>query len=75
MREHASETFCIPWTTWLREMQISETTGWRWKNKGWITPFYIAGRQYVTLEEIARFKARALAGEFTSASRPSATRF
>ncbi len=43
---------------------LNPVTAWRWRKKGWITTINIAGRQYITREEVERFNARAAAGEF-----------
>jgi hypothetical protein len=51
---------------------ISGVTGWRWRGRGWIEVLTIAGRPYVTAEEIARFKRRAAAGEFETVTVRSA---
>ena len=51
-------------TTVIRQLDISRPTFWRWRDRGWIVTVNIAGSQFVTAEEMARFKARAAAGEF-----------
>lgn len=61
---------------WLKSLPASSTTGWRWRREGRVKTVNIAGRQYVTAAEIARFIARAEAGEFAAEhvtpSRPAA---
>ena len=52
------------YTSWLREMQVSDVTGWRWRRRGWITTQNICGRCYVQFAEIDRFLERVKAGEF-----------
>jgi len=52
------------WDSWLQEIGRTHTTGWRWRKCGWIKPVNIAGRLYISAEEIARFVTRASAGEF-----------
>ena len=44
---------------------VSSVTCWRWRRLGWIKTLNIAGRQYISAEEIDRFKARAANGEFS----------
>ena len=44
-------------------------TFWRWRKRGWIAePLNLAGRLYLTREQIADFKRRAAAGEFAKSS-------
>lgn len=43
---------------------LSPTTLWRYRKKGWLAVVNICGRFYITRAEIARFNARATAGEF-----------
>jgi len=45
------------------EMGISHVTCWRWRNNGWLHTFLIAGRHYVTREEIRKFQQRMASGE------------
>jgi hypothetical protein len=52
---------------WLRAIGRSDTTGWRWCQAGWLRPINIAGRPYLTGQEIRQFQARAAAGEFSKA--------
>jgi len=49
---------------WVADAGVSSTTGWRWVKNGWIRTVNIAGRLYVTREEIELFHARASKGEF-----------
>ena len=61
------ETASLPMLSLDRFMQetgLSPTTVWRYRNRGWLAVVNIAGRLYVTREEIGRFNARAAAGEF-----------
>ena len=58
---------------WIREIGISASTFWRWRQRGWICePINIGGRLYLTLEQIAEFERRAEAGEFAAPMRPPA---
>jgi len=43
---------------------LSSVTLWRFRKKGMITTVMIAGRHYITRQEIARFNARLESGEF-----------
>lgn len=40
-------------------------TGWRWRKKGWVETLNIAGKLYITGDEIDRFNQRAKDGEFS----------
>lgn len=55
----------ISLSAWLRQIGRSDTTGWRWVKAGWLHPLNIAGRPYLTAEDIQQFQARAIAGEFS----------
>jgi len=57
----------IAFDRWISSLGRSQITGWRWRRKGWISTLNIAGRVYVSREEIDRFTARAKAGEFAQA--------
>src|SRR6185437_6288902 len=47
------------------------STACRWIQRGWLgQPLNIAGRLYLTREQIAEFKRRAAAGEFAASIRP-----
>lgn len=50
----------------LRELGRSRVTGFRWARRGWLSPVRIAGRLYITDEEIQRFIQRAERGEFAN---------
>lgn len=49
----------------IEETGLSPVTVWRYRKKGWLACVNIAGRLYITREEIAKFNARAVAGEFS----------
>jgi hypothetical protein len=49
----------------LESLGVTPPTGWRWRKLGWINTLNIAGRVYVSREEIERFQQRAAAGEFS----------
>jgi len=57
----------IPFEHWLEGIGKTAATGWRWRRKGWIETVNIAGRVYISRQEIERFEARAAAGEFSQA--------
>jgi len=44
---------------------VTPPTGWRWRKLGWINTINIAGRVYVSRDEIDRFQQRAASGEFS----------
>lgn len=52
------EQFC-------RSIPIDNTTAWRWRKKGWLQTTNIAGRQYVTMEQVLQFLRRVESGEFS----------
>ncbi len=59
----------------MRQSGLSPATCWRYRKKKWLVTSVISGRHYVTREEIARFNARAAAGEFAGTiPNPSAAR-
>ena len=59
----------------MQQSGLSPATLWRYRKRGWLAVLTIAGRHYVTREEIARFNARAAAGEFAgTVANPSANR-
>ena len=61
----ALEKPLISLSKWRQEIGITSVTSWRWRQRGWIKTINIAGRQYLTREEIERFRQRAQAGEFS----------
>lgn len=58
--------------SWRRQVGISDTTAWRWKEAGWIHPVNISGRPYLRADDIAVFSRRAAAGEFSKPVRGAA---
>ena len=51
---------------------LSSATCWRYRRRGWLRTVTIAGRHYITREEIAEFNNRAMSGEFAGkVSNPS----
>jgi predicted site-specific integrase-resolvase len=52
--------------TWLDSLGVSSVTGWRWRKRGWLTTVIVGSRHYLRPEDIARFEARAVAGELAS---------
>jgi hypothetical protein len=55
----------ILFALWLRSIPLTSTTGWRYRQRGWISTVNLCGRVFVTKDEIARFERRAIAGEFS----------
>jgi hypothetical protein len=56
-----------------RDMSVTRETLWRWRRDGLLKTINIRGRHYVTAEDVADFKQRALAGQFAKpAKRPAA---
>ena len=56
----------VSFEAWLRDIDKTPATGWRWRQRGWIKAVNICGRVYVSRSEIASFEARAAAGEFST---------
>ena len=54
----------VAFEPWLKEIDKTPATGWRWRRKGWIKTLNISGRLYVSRAAIAEFERRAAAGEF-----------
>lgn len=50
------------------EIGVTRETLWRWRRDGLLKTININGRHYVTAEEAADFKRRALAGQFAKAA-------
>ena len=54
------------------ELGVAPSTPWRWIQRGWLDhPINIAGRLYLSREQIDRFKRRAAAGEFARSVCPA----
>ena len=49
---------------WREQMDVSPTTAWRYAKRGWIHPITIAGKVYLSQDDIDRFEERARTGEF-----------
>jgi len=50
-----------------RDLGVSTFTVWRYRKNGWLEVVNICGKPFVTSESLARFRARALTGEFARA--------
>jgi hypothetical protein len=50
---------------WLKDIDRTPATGWRWRKRGWINTINVSGRLYISRDEINRFETRAAAGEFS----------
>ena len=48
----------------IEQSGLSPVTVWRYRRAGWLNTLNICGRHYLSRSEIARFNARAAAGEF-----------
>ena len=55
-----------PLDSWLKTIGRSAVTGWRWRQRGWLSVVNINGRNYLPAEEIGRFLDRARSGEFAN---------
>lgn len=49
---------------WLKSLDKTRTTGFRWRQRGLIAVVNIFGRLYVTSEAIAEFEEKAKRGDF-----------
>jgi hypothetical protein len=59
----------------IEQSGISLCSIWRYRRKGWLSTVNLCGRHYLLRSEIARFNARAMAGEFQKAcNRPKPKR-
>lgn len=56
----------VPFDDWLSQLGKTRCTGWRWRKEGIISTVNMFGLYYITREEIARFEARAMAGDFAA---------
>ncbi|HYE29956.1 MAG TPA: hypothetical protein VEH27_00880 [Methylomirabilota bacterium] len=58
------------YSLWLKRIGVSRTTGLRWQKLKWLDAptVNIAGKLYLTREQIERFYTRAAAGEFAKAT-------
>jgi hypothetical protein len=62
--EQEAEPSLLAINNLARQAGLSTVTVWRWRKNGWLRTTNIAGRQYLTREDLAEFKRRAAAGEF-----------
>lgn len=54
---------------------LCAATCWRYRNKGWLRTILIAGRHYVSHQEIEEFNRRAASGEFAGAKPANPSKF
>jgi len=54
----------VSFDAWLNSLNRTRCTGWRWRKHGLIITQNVFGKLYITRDEIERFEARALAGDF-----------
>ncbi len=59
----------IPYRQLLRNLNMSPTTGWRLRKRGWLRTYAVAGKLYVSPQGIESFLVRADAGEFKPKAR------
>jgi len=52
-------------TKFLDSIGRSRTTGYRWRQKGWLKCVTISGRPYVTAAAVAEFMKHVEAGDFS----------
>ncbi len=62
------ESQLIPFPTFLNNLGRSSVWGWRIRKRRWINTVTIAGRLYVSVQEIELFMKRAAKGEFAKTS-------
>ena len=63
-RETPSPSNLVSFDSWLRGIDKTRVTGFRYRKAGLIETVNIFGRLYVTRDAVANFERRALAGEF-----------
>jgi hypothetical protein len=56
----------------LQRIGRTRTTGWRWRQRGWLRTVTIAGRPYITAAAVREFLARAESQEFAKTPRQTA---
>ena len=59
---------------YIKGRGLTRYSGWRYRKLGLISTVNIFGRLYITREEIARFEARAIAGDFHKEAKTPARR-
>jgi len=64
----------IAFSVWLDGIGRSRTWGWRAVKAGWLHPINIAGRPYLSADDIRQFLDRAERGEFARPPRGAAAR-
>ena len=60
-----SNNTLIALRAWTRQLGISDVTAWRWSKAGYIHPLNIAGKLYLSADDLAQFEVRVKAGEFS----------
>jgi hypothetical protein len=60
----------ISFNKFLEDLNLTSTTGWRWRKRGVIQTVNIYGRLYVSQDAIVDFHRRATAGEFAKEISP-----
>jgi predicted site-specific integrase-resolvase len=55
----------VPLRRWAEQIGRTTSTIWRWRKFGWIEVVNIAGKLYISAQEVERFNTRAAAGEFS----------
>ena len=58
----------------LRGLNLTRTTGYRYRSDGVLKTINVYGRLYITREEIEKFERRAIAGEFSKEVKTPARR-
>ncbi len=64
----------FPLDDYIKGRGLTRHSGWRYRKLGIIKTVNIFGRLYITREEIARFEARAIAGDFHKEAKTPARR-
>jgi hypothetical protein len=64
----------VSFDAWLNSLNRTRCTGWRWRKNGLISTQNVFGKLYITRDEIERFEARAMAGDFHMDATTPATR-
>lgn len=65
MKEHEHASNLVSLDAWLKELDKTRSTGWRWRKQGHIKTVNVFGKVYITRDEIAAFEGKVIAGDFS----------
>ena len=64
----------FPFDDYIKGRGLTRYTGWRYRKQGLLKTVNIFGRLYIERDEVARFEARAIAGDFHKEAKTPARR-